>query len=467
MPGATQAWRCSVCGYVHRGAEPPSTCPVCGAPQELFEPLPEEPAAPPPPAPQQVEPADGTAAAAPKVVIVGAGIAGVAAAESLRGASPGAEITLVSKEAELPYYRLNLTRYLAGEISEHDLPMHPASWYEEQNIRLLLGVEAAAIHAEDHVVELHGGERLPFDKLLLTAGAHPFIPPLPGADRPGATSLRTAADARAILAACRAGARCVCIGGGLLGLETAAALARHGANVTLLEGHGWLLPRQLNQRPGEILNRYVAATGIKLRTHAATRQLVGERRIEGVLLEDGNLLPAELVVIATGIRSNSHLARRAGLEVNQGVVVNNLLTTSHRDILAAGDVAEHHGQVYGIWGPSQYQGSIAGLNLAGRGVEFGGVPRSNTLKVLGLDLFSIGRINVEDASFRTVDQEADGRYFRFVFQDNRLIGAVLLGDASLCVAVQQAVEGKRDCSALLASSPTAAQIVEVLAAART
>ena len=133
-------------------------------------------------------------------------------------------------------------------------------------------------------------------------------------------------------------------------------------------------------------------------------------------------------MIATGIRSNSHLARRAGLEVNQGVVVNNLLATSHPDILAAGDVAEHHGQVYGIWGPSQYQGSIAGLNLAGGSVEFGGVPRSNTLKVLGLDLFSIGRINAEDASFQAVEQEADGRYFRFVFQDNRLVGAVLLGD---------------------------------------
>ena len=112
-------------------------------------------------------------------------------------------------------------------------------------------------------------------------------------------------------------------------------------------------------------------------------------------------------MIATGIRSNSHLARRAGLEVNQGVVVDNLLATSHPDVFAAGDVAEHHGQVYGIWGPSQYQGSIAGMNMAGGCVEFGGIPRSNTLKVLGLDLFSIGQINPEDASFRTFDQ-ADG-----------------------------------------------------------
>ena len=166
------------------------------------------------------------------------------------------------------------------------------------------------------------------------------------------------------------------------------------------------------------------------------------------------------MVIATGIRSNSHLARRAGLEVNQGVVVDNLLATSHPDVFAAGDVAEHHGQVYGIWGPSQYQGSIAGMNMAGGCVEFGGIPRSNTLKVLGLDLFSIGQINPEDASFRAFDHEADGRYFRFVFRDNRLVGAVLLGDTKLTAAVKKAVESGADFSELLAKCRTAAEVIE-------
>jgi len=499
MAGANQAWCCSVCGYVHRGAAPPESCPVCGAPRELFQPQADSvsPAAEPAwnqwrclvcgyvhagPQPPTECPACGAradcfepvrdtaksvtgAAKTVRAVIIGAGIAGITAAESLRAVSPAAEITVVSKERELPYYRLNLTRYLAGEIGEQDLPMHPAGWYEEQRVRLLLGSEASAIHLEDHAVELAGGEKLPFDKLLLAAGAHPFIPPLAGADREGVTSLRTVDDARHILAACRAGAKCACIGGGLLGLETAGGLARQGADVTLLEGHGWLLPRQLNQRAGEILNQYVLASGIKLRTKAVTREIVGGAAaggspVRGVLLEDGSLLPAELVVIATGIRCNSHLARRTGLEVNQGVVVDNLLTTSHPDVFAAGDVAEHHGQVYGIWGPAQYQGNIAAMNMAGGRVEFGGIPRSNTLKVLGLDLFSIGRINPEDASFRTLAHEADGCYFRFLFRDNRLVGAVLLGDTKLTATVKRAVESGADFSELSAKCRTAPEVIE-------
>jgi nitrite reductase (NADH) large subunit len=436
---------------MHTGAQPPNECPACEATADCFEPE-SEPAVP-----------AVSAAVAVRVVIVGSGIAGIAAAESLRAASPSAEITVVSKESELPYYRLNLTRYLAGEIGEEALPIHAAAWYDEQQVRLMRRTEVSAIHLAEHTIELQDGTKLPFDKLLLASGAHPFVPPIPGAQREGVTSLRTLEDARQILAACRAGAKCVCIGGGLLGLETAGALARQGADVTLLAGFGWLLPRQLNQRAGEILNEYVLGTGIKLRTKAITREIVGDGRVRGVCLEDGSSVPADLVVLATGIRPNSHLARLAGLEVNQGVVADNTLATSHPDVYAAGDVAEHHGQVYGIWGPSQYQGSIAGMNMAGGCVEFGGVPRSNTLKVLGLDLFSVGQFNPQDASFRAFDEEADGRYFRFVFRENRLVGAVLLGDTRLASTVKKAVESDTDYSALLATHPALPEIIAAFA----
>ena len=324
----------------------------------------------------------------------------------------------------------------------------------------MLGEEVGSLDPQHHVVELRDGKRLPFDKLLLAAGANPFIPPIPGSDREGVTSLRTVQDADYLLGACEAGARCVCIGGGILGLETAGALAARGAKVTLLEGHGWLLPRQLNQRAGEILGDHVSRIGITLRNKAVTREILGNGRVHGVLLEDGSTIPADLVVIATGIRANSSLAQQAGLEIKHGVVVNDRLTTSHPDVLAAGDVAEHKGVVYGLWIASQAQGTIAGRNLAGACAEFSGLPRSNTLKVLGLDLFSIGQIMPEDASFQVIDQEKDGRYFRFVFHENRLVGAILLGDMSLMSATKKAIEEKQDCSSLLHRSPTVEAVIE-------
>ena len=452
MPDPSAAWRCIVCGYVHRGAEPPESCPACGASREEFEPFQEDLA-------PSVEPRTETGKTA-RVVVIGAGIAGIAAVESLRAAGSSAEITLVSREAELPYYRLNLTRYLAGEIERENLPIHPASWYEERNIELLLGEEVRTLDPEDHSVELRDGKRLPFEMLLLAAGANPFVPPIPGSDCNGVTSLRTLQDADYLLGACGAGARCVCIGGGILGLETAGALARRGAKVTLLEGHGWLLPRQLSQRAGEILGDHVRQIGIALRNKAVTREILGDGRVHGVLLEDGSTIPADLVVIATGIRANCSLAQRARLEVKHGVVVDDRLTTSHPDIVAAGDVAEHRGVVYGLWMASQAQGAIAGMNLAGASAEFGGLPRSNTLKVLGLDLFSIGQIMPEGTTFQVVDQEKDGRYFRFVFRENRLVGAILLGDMSLMSATKKAVEVKQDCSPLLRRSPTVEAVTD-------
>lgn len=442
-------WRCLVCRHEHRGAEPPAECPVCGAQNDRFEPLTEKTGPLPP----------GSAAA--RIVIVGAGIAGVSAAESARSRAPEAAVTLVSREPVPPYHRLNLTRYLAGDVSSAErLLLHPESWYREHNLDLLLGEEAAAISPDSQQVELRTGGTLPFDQLVLTAGAHPFIPPLPGADLPGVTALRTLPQAQYVLDRIQAGATCVCIGGGILGLECAAALAGRGAEVTVLEGFDWLLPRQLNPRAGERLKRFVIDLGVSVRTSALTRELTGNGHVAGVHLEDGTELKADLVVMAVGVRSNTALARQAGLAVNRGVVVDDHLRTSAPRIFAAGDVAEHRGEVYGLWAPARFQGAIAGLNVAGRDAVFGGMPRATTMKVVGLPLFSIGRVEATDAGYREIDDEFDGHYARFLFHGNRLAGAILLGETSLSARVKKAVESGEDLSPLLRRHPSAEHIIE-------
>jgi len=446
---APRRWRCVVCGYVHEGPEPPETCPVCDAPRGAFEPAAEE-AAP-------------AAASTARIVIVGAGIAGVAAAEAARKAAPGAPVLLLSRDAELPYYRINLTRYLAGEVRGEDLPLHPGGWYADRGIDLRRGVEVEHLDVAGRAVKLRGGESVAYDRLILAAGAHPFVPPVPGASREGVFSLRTVGDGERILAAVRPGIRVACIGGGLLGLETAGALVRRGADVTVLEGHGSLMPAQLDPRAGALLAAHLRKLGIRVRFSVHAKEMAGPDRVTGVLLEEGETVPADLVILATGVRPNSWLARQAGLEAARGVRVDSRLRTSHPDIFAAGDVAEHQGVLYGNWYVAQFQGGIAGMNAAGLDVEFGGVPRSHTLKVLGIDTFSIGQFVPADGSSRAVAGEADGKYASFVFRDGLLVGANLVGDASLAGAVKKAIEARRDCAALLAGGPSAADVAAFLA----
>ncbi len=442
-------FRCVICGYNHKGAAPPDTCPVCGAPSDDFEPVAEEAAS---------DKSGIRSDKASRIVIVGGGIAGVSAAEHARETAPNAEITLYSKEQEIPYYRLNLTRYMAGEVEEDALPVHEKAWYDEHDISLELGVEANEINPEAHTLAISGKGEIAYDKLVLACGAHPFVPPIAGADKPGVFAVRTRADADALLAKIKPGVNCVCIGGGILGLETAGALARRGASVTVLEGFDYLLPRQLTAAGARVLERHVVDLGIAVRTGANTSKITGENEVETVMLESGDTLPADVVTITTGVRANTHLARRAGLQVNNGIVVDSRLATSHPDIYAAGDVAEWGGMVYGLWEPAHYQGVIAGKNAAGDAVEFGGLPRMNTLKVLGIHLFSIGMITPEDGSYVEIAAEKENAYYRFLFHDNKIAGAILIGDTKAAAAVAKAIKERVDLASVLDAHPTAEEI---------
>lgn len=439
-------WRCLNCDYLHEGDAPPEFCPVCGVGSDQFEACPDQPAIP------------LAAGESGHVVIAGAGIAGVCAAEAARQASPEARITLLGKEEELPYYRLNLTRYLAGEIGADQLPMHDREWYAKRNIELRLGCELRRIDPQQRQLTLADGELLAYDRLVLAIGSHPFVPPMAGGARENVTVLRTRQDAERVLGWLHPEVACVVIGGGLLGLETAGALVRRGAQVTLLESFGWLLPQQLNRRAGELLGAYAERFGIEVLSDVRIRQIDGDERARGVALEDGRFVPADVVIITAGVRTNSYLARLAGLEVNQGVLVDDALRSSVPEIYAAGDVAEHRGVTYGTWAPAQFQGTIAGMNAAGGAVEFGGIPRSNLLKVLGYDMLSIGQVHPGDGSYQIFDWGEGEDYCQLVFRDDRLVGAVLLGEMRHSAAVKHLIEGRRNCAELLHANPDPAAL---------
>jgi len=422
---AADAWRCSVCDHLATGSQPPAQCPVCGAPANLFE------------AADTAGPVVGGGTVR-RVVVVGAGIAGLTASAEARQAAPGVEIVLLSREPSFPYYRLNLTRYLAGEVDHAQLQMRQEEWFRSERIDWHPG-EVVGLDRAAGRVELRSGERIDYDRLILAGGSHPFVPPLGGVTRDGVTVLRTLADARAIEGRLRPGLRCVCIGGGLLGLETAGALARRGVAVTLLEGQPWLLPRQLPRGGGERLQRLVEAEGIAVRCGVEVRELGGDEAVGGVRLADGSELAAELVILSAGVRPNSHLARQGGLKVGSGVLVDDRMVTSDPAILACGDLAEHRGRLYGIWPASFAQGTVAGRNAVGGAAEFTGMPPANRLKVLRSELFSVGQLALPDASYQLCELEDEDGYRGLVCHDGRVVGAALLGDTGLAADLTEAV----------------------------
>ena len=446
-------WICMTCGYVHSGPTPPETCPVCGVGPDQFEPY-----------TQDASP-DSQALQNLSIVILGAGIAGVSAAESIRGAAPAARVTLVSNEPGLPYFRLNLTRYLAGEIASNELYIHPEQWYRDNNIELRASAELTGFDPKKKQLTLNQKELLTYDRLILAMGTHAFIPPIPGADLENVTPLRTLQDADFILGKIRPGLRCVIIGGGVLGLEAAGSLAKRDVNVTVLEGFSWLMSQQLNRAGGDFLTDHVKKLGISIRTDARIASIDGAEQVNGVVLENGEHLQADLVIISAGVRPNSLMPLQAGLSVNRGVIVDDYLRTKNEDIFAAGDLSEHRGVCYGLWTPAQLQGKIAGLNAVGGQMEFSGIPRSNGLKVLNFDLFSIGKVNPDDADYITFENGENGHYRYFVFRDEQLVGAVLMGDTSLAASVKRLIETKTSCATVLNGNPDTGKITAFIKAA--
>jgi len=477
---STIAWICPICGYIHYGSEPPEECPVCGAGREVFEPY-QEPAkerkeekntekviqwrckdcgyihsgdVPPESCPVCGQPADHfekveadinrepEIAFDQRFVIVGAGIAGVSAAESIRRNDPKSEIILISRESNLPYYRISLTRYLAGEIEKDQMLLHPADWYDSNKIDLRRGIEVTGIDIPRKYMILSNGESVSFDTLILATGSHPFIPPIPGADKANVITLRTMEDADFILKACQEGKRFVCIGGGLLGLEAAGALAKRGASVTVVENQPWLLPRHLNKEAAQLFQEQIKAMNINLKVGVQVKEIAGDSTVSGVMMDDGTFFPAEVVIVSAGVRSNIDLARESGIQVDKGIVVDSEMKTEHPAVFAAGDVVEVDGMLYGTWGPSQGQGTIAGLNASGRRADFSTLPPSHVLKVLGINLFSIGTVNPFPANSIVLNENRNGSYVCLVFQDQLLTGAVLMGDTSLSNTIKKTVEEK-------------------------
>jgi nitrite reductase (NADH) large subunit len=372
--------------------------------------------------------------AGPKFVIVGNGVAGVTAAQSLIRAEPTADVSIFGAEP-YPYYRRpRLWEFLAGEIEQRQLYSRPEEWYAEHGIQLHLGARVASLSPADHRLTLANGDSVGYDRLLLATGGRSAVPPFEGVDKHGVFTLRTIDDAQAMKTHAEGIRSAVVIGGGLLGLETARALVSLGIEVTAIEFMPRLLPRQLDTEGAQVLQAQLEATGMHILTDAATEAIIGDESATGVRLKNGRTVDGELVLLSTGIHSQVDLASEAELETNRGVIVDERLRTSAADVYAAGDAAEFDGVVYGIIPAAVAQAQAAAANMVSDdSATYSGTVPSNTLKIVGIDLSSAGIVVPEGDGFvemRRSDPEA-GSYAKLVLKDDKPVGVIVIGDKPL------------------------------------
>ena len=368
-----------------------------------------------------------------KLVIVGNGMAPGRMLEHLLEAAPGRyQVTIFNTEPRVNYDRIMLSPVLSGEKDYEQIVIHGDGWYINNGITLYKGHKVATIDRVAKTVTSERGAVERYDKLVIATGSTPYILPVPGHDLPGVLTYRDLDDVNAMLLAAQSRAKAVVIGGGLLGLEAAAALRMRGMDVTVVHLMPTLMERQLDAAAGYLLERDVEERGIKVMTKADTRRVIGTDRVKGLELADGAIIPASLVVMAAGIRPNAALAKGTGLTVNRGVVVDKFMQTSDPDTLALGECVEVGGHVYGLVAPLYEMARVAAARLAGE--ETADFVHSDTptkLKVTGIDLYLLGDFaDGEDRQAIVLRDATAGVYKRIILRDDKIIGTVLFGETA-------------------------------------
>ncbi|GKH34448.1 FAD-dependent oxidoreductase [Muricomes sp. OA1] len=420
--------KCLVCGEIFDASL--EICPVCGVGKENFVPV-------------EVEESSYRKDTEDFYLILGNGAAGYQAAKAIRDRDKTASVVMISDEPYRSYNRPMLTKSIMAELDEDQIAIQDERWYQEQRIVQVLGKKVASVDTKEKEVSLEDGTRLKYTKLIYALGGECFIPPIPGSDKEAVVAIRRLKDTRKIADLLPKVKNVVVIGGGVLGLEAAWEMKKAKCRVTVLEIAPVLMGRQLDASAGELLKDIGGECGINIRTGVQPEEILGEERVTAVRLNGGEEIPADMVIISSGVRANIGLAEQMGLETDRGVVVNGRMETSMADVYACGDCAQYQNVNYAIWPEAVEQGKVAGANAAGEEVEYEQVPAALTFNGMNTALYAVGDTGKNpNLVYKTVEFKDMGRkqYKKYYFLNNRLCGVILIGDVAEMGKMGEAVE---------------------------
>ncbi len=367
-----------------------------------------------------------------KLVLIGNGMAGVRALEELLKLAPEQyDITVFGGEPYGNYNRILLSPVLSGEKTIDEIMLNDEQWYIDNGITLHKGKWVESIDRAKRIVLTSDGIEAEYDRLIIATGSNPFIIPIPGNELDGVIAFRDIADVDTMLAAAKkTSGKAVVIGGGLLGLEAANGLMKQGMDVTVVHLMDTLMERQMDKPAGALLKASLEEKGMKFLMEAQTEAVLGKTHVESVRFRDGLEIPADIVVMAVGIKPNIELAEKIGLHCERGIVVNDTMQTFDPRIYSVGECLQHRGQTYGLVAPLFEQAKVCANHLAHLGIaRYEGSVTSTKLKVTGIDLFSAGDFVGDDTTEELVLQDPGrGMYKKVVLKDNRIQGAVMYGD---------------------------------------
>lgn len=367
-----------------------------------------------------------------KLIVIGSGMVGSRLIERLLAEAPKRyDIRVFNKEPTGGYNRIMLSPVLSGEKALPEIMTHDEKWFAERQVSLHVDTEIAHIDYDKQTVTTRPGKKYAFDKLVFATGSNPFILPIEGNQLPGVVAFRDIRDVNRMISSSQSQKNAVIIGGGLLGLEAASGLAKLGMKVTVIHRGDVLMNVQLDEIAGNLLKSNLEDSGIEFEMNANTLRITGKDCVTGVELESGKTIAADLVVMAVGIRPNTKLGELTGLAVNRGILVNDQLQTSQKNVYALGECVEHRGEVYGLVAPLYEQAEVLAKELAEEPAAYVGSRTSTKLKVTGINLFSAGDFHESSDTESLVYQDHQQQIYRkIVLNNNKIQGAVMYGDVS-------------------------------------